>query len=65
MTRRTSWIRIAKKLDMDYIENLRCKICGREITPGETTLKTLANIYRHFKIEHPDKIEEAKSKQQQ
>jgi len=59
---RIVWSKIAKVLREEYMEGLRCKICGQEIEEGENALKTLSNIYRHFKESHPDKIEEVKSK---
>jgi len=59
---RIVWSKIAKVAREEYMEGLRCKICGKEIEEGENALKTLANIYRHFKEEHPDKIEEIKAK---
>jgi len=59
---RVVWSKIAKVLKEDYMEGLRCKICGKEIEEGENALKTLSNIYRHFREEHPEKIEEVKTK---
>ena len=59
---RIVWSKIAKVLREEYMEGLRCKICGKEIEEGENALKTLNNIYKHFKEAHPDKIEEVKAK---
>ena len=56
------WSKIAKVLREEYVEGTKCRICGAEIEQGENALQTLANIYRHFKENHPDKIEEAKTK---
>ncbi len=58
---RAVWSKIAKVLKEKYMEGLKCKVCGKEIEEGENALKTLSNIYRHFKEEHPEKVEEAKA----
>ena len=57
---RVVWSKIAKVLKEKYVEGTKCKVCGKEIEEDENALKTLSNIYKHFKEEHPDKIEEAK-----
>jgi len=59
---RIVWSKQAKVLKEEYMEGLRCKICGEEIEEGENALKTLSNIYKHFKEKHPDKLEEVKQK---
>jgi len=59
---RVVWSKIAKVLKEECIEGNKCKLCGKEIELGETGLDTLKFIYRHFKEEHPSKIEEIKAK---
>ena len=59
---RIVWSKQAKVLKEEYMEGRRCKICGEEIEEGENALKTLSNIYRHFKEKHPDKLEEVKQR---
>ena len=59
---RLVWSKIAKVLKNEYVEETRCRICGKVIAEGENVLKMLSNIYRHFKEEHPEKIEEVKTK---
>jgi len=45
------------------MEGMKCKVCGEEIEEGgENALKTLNNIYKHFKEKHPDIIEQVKEK---
>lgn len=58
---RIVWSKVARVLKEKYVEGNRCRICGKEIEEGENALKTLSNIYRHFREEHPDKIEEARA----
>jgi len=59
---RIVWSKQAKVLREEYVEGSRCKICGAEIEQSENALKTLANIYRHFKENHPDILEQVKQK---
>ncbi len=60
MPGKITWSKIAKVLREEYIEGLRCRVCGEEIPEGENVLKTLNNIYRHFKERHPEIVEEIK-----
>ena len=60
MPGKITWSKIAKILREEYIEGLRCKICSEEIPEGENVLKTLNNIYKHFKEKHPEIIEQVK-----
>ncbi|NPA99883.1 MAG: hypothetical protein GXO10_00750 [Crenarchaeota archaeon] len=60
MPGKITWSKIAKVLREEYIEGLRCRVCGEEIPEGENVLKTLNNIYRHFKERHPEVIDEIK-----
>ncbi|NPA23751.1 MAG: hypothetical protein GXO26_06510 [Crenarchaeota archaeon] len=57
-----TWSKIAKVLKEEYMEGMKCKVCGKEIEEGENALKTLNNIYKHFKENHPDIIEQVKEK---
>jgi hypothetical protein len=62
MPRRLPWPKIAKILREDYLEGMRCRLCGEEIAKAENPLKTLLNIYRHFKEKHPDELELVKAR---
>ena len=55
---RITWSKKAKVLRERYMDGLKCKLCGEEIPEGENALKTLSNIYKHFKEKHPEKLEE-------
>ena len=57
-----SWVKIARVLHFDYIENVRCKLCGAEIQVGETFTKTLYNVYKHFREAHPECVEAVKKR---
>jgi len=59
---KVTWSKIAKVLRDEYLEGMRCKICGDEIEEGENALKTLNNIYRHFKEKHPEVIEKVRER---
>lgn len=59
---KVTWSKIAKVLRDEYLEGMRCKICGDEIEEGENALKTLNNIYKHFKEKHPEVIDEVRKK---
>lgn len=59
---RIVWSKIAKVLREDYVEGTKCKICGGTIEEGENAFKTLSNIYKHFRENHPEIIEEVKTK---
>ena len=54
------WTGIARELREKYTENLKCKICGKEIPKGDSPYRTLSNIYRHFKKMHPDVFNEVR-----
>ncbi len=58
---RIVWSKIAKVLREKYVEGTKCKVCGKEIEEGENLFKTLSNIYKHFKENHPDIIDKVKS----
>jgi len=62
MPGRITWSKVAKILKEEYLEGMRCKLCGEEIEEGENALKTLNNIYKHFKENHPEIVEQAKEK---
>ena len=59
---RVPWPKIAKELRDKYTEDLgekfRCKVCGAEIPREVQALKTLSNIYKHFRYDHPDIVNE-------
>ncbi len=59
---RIVWSKIAKVLKEDYVDGTKCKVCGNEIEEGENAFKTLSNIYKHFKENHPEIIEEVKTR---
>jgi len=52
------WSKKAKVLREKYMEGMKCKLCGEEIEQADNPLKTLSNIYKHFKEKHPDKLDE-------
>ncbi len=58
---RTTWVKIAKHLREQYLEGTKCKLCNETIPEDEKALKTLSNIYRHFKERHPEIIQELKT----
>jgi len=58
---RVVWSRIAKELKEKYVEGTKCKLCGEEIPEGENALRTLNNIYKHFKEKHLDVVEKVKT----
>ncbi|NPA70022.1 MAG: hypothetical protein GXO26_04375 [Crenarchaeota archaeon] len=59
---RVVWSKIAKVLKEEYLDGMKCKVCGESIPEAESQFKLLSNIYKHFKEKHPDVIEEVKSK---
>jgi len=60
---RITWTSIAKVLRDEYVEEGKCKICKKTIVePGMRGFEQLNRIYKHFKENHPNVIEEAKSK---
>jgi len=58
---RIPWSKITKVIVEKYVEDNKCKLCGEEIERGESKLRFFANVYRHFKEKHPDKIDEARA----
>jgi len=62
MPGKITWSKVAKVLREEFMEGLRCKLCGEEIEEGENALKTLNNIYKHYKQKHPETIEKIKQK---
>ncbi len=58
---RINWPSIAKVLREKYVSGSKCTVCGAMIEEAPNVLKTLANIYRHFKENHPDIVEKVKS----
>jgi predicted methyltransferase len=59
---RIPWPKIAKELMNEYVEGTRCKLCNGEIEQSDNRFKMLANVYKHFKEKHPEKIEEVKQR---
>lgn len=58
---RITWPKVAKHTREKYVEGNKCKICGKTIEEGENAFRTLYNIYKHFKENHPEVLEKVKA----